>query len=123
MTRPFLALAAALALAACTEPQTPAQKAPPAPAARASTPAPDQAKGPPMGGKVLKVMHAGGYTYMQVDPENGNPPFWAAASMLNVKRHARVRWADAAVMRNFPSKSMHRQFDEILFVSRASVVE
>lgn len=73
----------------------------------------------PKSGKVIKAMHAGGYTYMQL--ENGGREFWIAATMMNVKRDDQVAWADAALMKNFKSPSLRRTFDEILFVSNASV--
>lgn len=73
----------------------------------------------PKSGKVIKAMHAGGYTYMQVE-DNGKQ-FWIAATMLNVKRNDRVSWADAAVMKDFKSSSLRRTFDEILFVSAAEI--
>jgi hypothetical protein len=43
--------------------------------------------------------------------------------MMRVKQQDNVQWADAAVMKNFASKSLHRTFDEILFVSNASVIQ
>jgi len=73
----------------------------------------------PTSGKVVKAMHAGGYTYMEL--ENSGRVFWIAANMMNVKRNDQVVWADAALMKNFKSPSLRRTFDEILFVSKASV--
>ena len=73
----------------------------------------------PKNGKVVKAMHAAGYTYMQV--ENSGKEFWIAATMLNVKKDDHVRWADAAVMRNFTSSTLHKTFDEILFVTNAEL--
>ena len=69
----------------------------------------------PKNGKVIKAMHAGGYTYMQV--EKDGKEFWIAGTMMNVKRDDYVRWADAAVMKNFSSSTLHKTFDEILFVT------
>ena len=73
----------------------------------------------PKNGKVIKAMHAGGYTYMQL--EKDGKEFWIAATMLNVKRDDYVRWADAAVMKNFSSSTLHKTFDEILFVTNAEL--
>lgn len=73
----------------------------------------------PKDGKVLKAMHAGGYTYMQI--EKDGKEFWIAATMMNVKRDDYVRWADAAVMKNFNSSTLHKRFDEILFVTNAEL--
>jgi hypothetical protein len=73
----------------------------------------------PTEGKVLKAMHAGGYTYMEV--ENHGKRFWIAATMMNVKRNDHIKWSDAAVMQNFTSSTLRRTFDEILFVTAAQV--
>jgi hypothetical protein len=73
----------------------------------------------PKNGKVIKAMHAGGYTYMQM--EKDGKEFWIAATMMNVKRDDYVRWADAAVMKNFSSSTLHKTFDEILFVTNAEL--
>jgi len=80
------------------------------------------AKGLPKQGKVLEMMHAAGYTYMNVDTGTGQP-MWIAASMMRIKPEQNVKWTDAAVMNNFTSKSLHRTFDQILFVSNAQVIE
>ncbi|HEC18703.1 MAG TPA: hypothetical protein ENI97_05110 [Gammaproteobacteria bacterium] len=92
-------------------PLTPAQQA-----------ALDAAKGKPKQGVVKQMLHASGYTYMQVDTGDGKP-VWIAATMLRVKPEQKVQWTDAAMMRNFTSKTLHRTFEEILFVSNASVVQ
>lgn len=80
------------------------------------------AKDLPKQGKVLEMMHAAGYTYMNVDAGTGKP-MWIAATMMRVKPEQNVKWTDAAVMNNFASKSLHRTFDQILFVSNAQVIE
>lgn len=80
------------------------------------------AKDLPKQGKVMEMMHAAGYTYMSVDAGT-DKPLWIAASMMRVKPEQTVKWTDAAVMNNFASKSLHRTFDQILFVSNAQVVE
>ena len=127
---------ALLALTACSDsddakPQAETTTA--APAQQAAVPAghpqlsPSQqqalaaAQGIPKSGTVLEMMHAAGYTYMKVDTGSGEP-VWIAATMMRVQTNDKVQWADAAVMRNFASKSLHRTFDKILFVSNASVV-
>jgi hypothetical protein len=80
------------------------------------------AKDLPKQGKVTEMMHAAGYTYMKVDAGTGKS-MWIAASMMRVKPEQTVKWTDAAVMSNFTSKSLHKTFDQILFVSNAQVVE
>jgi len=138
-----LALCAALlALAACSDSddtkkkpqvetaapaqQAPAQQSAMPPGHQQLSPAQRQAlaaaQGLPKRGTVLEMMHAAGYTYMKIDTGNGEP-IWIAATMMRVQPNDKVQWADAAVMRNFTSKSLHRTFDRILFVSNASVID
>jgi hypothetical protein len=130
----ILALGAVLlGLAACSDsgdgkPAKPVANAPAQqqPAGKQLSPAQqqavDDAKGMAKQGVVKEMLHAAGYTYMNVDTGTGKP-VWIAATMMRVKNGNTVQWADAAVMRNFNSKSLHRTFDEILFVSNASVVQ
>jgi len=73
----------------------------------------------PGGGKVLKVMHASGYTYMEVEMDGNN--IWAAATSMKVNTGDQVQWQDGALMENFTSGTLHRTFDKILFVSNAAV--
>lgn len=69
-------------------------------------------------GTVVKVMHSAGYTYMEV--ELGDKKTWVAATTMKIKSGDTVKWQGASVMKNFSSKSLHRTFEEILFVSHAS---
>jgi hypothetical protein len=80
------------------------------------------AKDLPKQGTVKEMIHAAGYTYMNVDTGDGKT-LWIAATMMRVKPENKVQWGDAAVMRNFNSSSLHRTFDEILFVSNAAVIQ
>ncbi len=82
----------------------------------------DDAKGMPKQGVVKTMLHSSGYTYMDVDTGN-DKSVWIAAAMMRIKIGDTVKWTDAAVMRNFKSSSLHRTFDEILFVSNASVAQ
>jgi len=96
------------------------------PAGKQLSPAQQQAindaKDMPRQGIVKEMMHASGYTYMNVDTGN-DKPMWIAAAMMRIKTGDKVQWTDAAVMRNFKSSGLHRTFDEILFVSNASVAQ
>ncbi|VAW99238.1 hypothetical protein MNBD_GAMMA19-1465 [hydrothermal vent metagenome] len=82
----------------------------------------NDAKGMPKQGVVKTMLHSSGYTYMDVDTGN-DKSMWIAAAMMRIKIGDTVKWTDAAVMRNFKSSSLHRTFDEILFVSNASVAQ
>lgn len=114
---------------ATSEQQSSAQQSAPVQQGQQSTPAPQTSAAKPSGastplqlpknGKVTKAMHAGGYTYMQI--EKDGKEFWIAATMMNVKKDDYVRWGDAAVMKNFSSSTLHRTFDEILFVTNAEL--
>ncbi|MCF6257703.1 MAG: hypothetical protein L3K25_15635 [Gammaproteobacteria bacterium] len=81
----------------------------------------DDAKGMPKQGVVKTMLHSSGYTYMDVDTGN-DKSVWIAAAMMRIKIGDTIKWTDAAAMRDFKSSSLHRTFDEILFVSNASVV-
>ena len=138
MNRRNLSIACALSLAliACsdsdnkqaaqTETAAPATQTPAQPGQQQLSPSQQAAlaaaKDLPKQGKVLEMMHAAGYTYMNVDTGTGQP-MWIAASMMRIKPEQNIKWTDATVMNNFTSKSLHRTFDKILFVSNAQVIE
>jgi uncharacterized protein (DUF2147 family) len=67
-------------------------------------------------GVVKSVEVAGGYTYALVDV--GGDDFWLATAVTEVQPGAEVAWRDYAMMKNFKSKSLNREFDQILFVDR-----
>ncbi len=71
-------------------------------------------------GKVLKVTHAAGYTYIEVDV--GGRTTWVASAPQNVKSGSTISWGGGAVMHNFTSKTLRQTFDEITFVSAVNVV-
>lgn len=71
-------------------------------------------------GKVISITQAAGYTYLEVETE-GNK-LWMASSPVNAKAGDTVSWGDGAMMHNFTSKTLHRTFDQILFVQSVSVV-
>lgn len=72
-------------------------------------------------GKIVQTMHASSYTYMEVD--TGGKKVWIAANAMKANTGETVRWRDAALMKNFTSNSLHRTFDEILFVSYAEIAK
>ena len=75
----------------------------------------------PSDGKVISVLNASIYTYMEL--EASNKRFWIAAPTTKVKAGDRVRFVDSMVMENFNSKSLNRTFDRIIFVSSATVLK
>jgi len=96
----------------------------PASAAAASTMT-EANSGQPLGvieSQVISTMDSGGYTYIETD--NNGKTVWLAAPKTSVKKGDTIRYADdAAVMKNFFSKSLNREFAEILFIGEAQVVQ
>jgi len=97
---------------------TAAKPAPPghmkAPASHAGT----QAAGGGQG-KVIETMNAGGYTYVQLDM--GPQKIWAAGPETSVKVGDTVSFQGGSPMQNFPSKTLNRTFETILFVPSLQV--
>ena len=67
-------------------------------------------------GLVKEVEMAGGYTYARVDV--GGDEFWLATTMTALNPGEEVAWKDFAMMKHFKSKTLNREFDQILFVDR-----
>ena len=72
-------------------------------------------------GKVLDVIDASIYTYIQVTADKA--PVWLAASKTTVAKGANIRYPNGAVMNNFYSKSLNRTFDTIIFLDKIEVVK
>lgn len=66
-------------------------------------------------GQVLSVIQVPGYTYAEV--RNNGRNLWIAGNPTEVEEGEIISWSDAAMMRNFQSKTLNRTFDELLFVS------
>ena len=66
-------------------------------------------------GQVLSVIQVPGYTYVEV--RNNGRNLWLAGNPVEVEEGEIVSWSDAAMMRNFQSKTLNRTFDELMFVS------
>lgn len=64
-------------------------------------------------GKVLETMDVGGYTYLQVDDDEG--PTWVAVPQQKVDQGQEVAITEGMEMRNFESKTLNRTFDKIYF--------
>ena len=67
-------------------------------------------------GLVKAVETAGAYTYARVDV--GGDEFWLATSITALEPGTEVAWKDYAMMTNFRSKTLDREFERILFVDR-----
>ena len=76
------------------------------------------ASGPPKqnSGRVKSVKMASGYSYIEVDISGDT--FWLATAMTSVKPGDEIAWNDYALMTQFKSKGLNREFEQILFVDR-----
>lgn len=66
-------------------------------------------------GQVLSVIQVPGYSYIEV--RNNGRNLWLAGNPVEVTEGEIISWADAAMMRNFQSKTLDRTFEELMFVS------
>jgi hypothetical protein len=69
-------------------------------------------------GTVLETMDSGGYTYIRLRTASGE--VWAAINQAKVQKGQALTVGSPIMMQNFESKTLHRQFDKILFGSLAS---
>ena len=67
-------------------------------------------------GRAVTVEQAGGYTYVEVETAGGR--IWMAGNRSDVQVGDNVRWKDGAMMRNFHSKALQRDFPELMFVAQ-----
>lgn len=66
-------------------------------------------------GQVLSVIQVPGYTYVEV--RNNGRSLWLAGNPVEIEEGEVISWSDAAMMRNFQSKTLDRTFEELMFVS------
>jgi GW (Gly-Tryp) dipeptide domain len=85
--------------------------------AAAATPAFDPAQG--FTGKVLETTNTAGYTYVRVDA--AGQQVWAAGVQTEVKVGDTVTIGSGAVMPQYHSQSMNRDFDAVVFTSSLTV--
>jgi hypothetical protein len=64
---------------------------------------------------VVETMNSGGYTYMKVDDKG--QVYWVAVTEHPVKRGESVRYYEQMWMENFPSRTLGRTFERILFAT------
>jgi len=74
----------------------------------------------PNEGRVLTVLQAGEYTYLEVS--NGSTSRWLAAQQTNVQKGSRVRYEDGSTMSTFYSKLLKRNFTNLTFIGQLAVV-
>jgi hypothetical protein len=66
-------------------------------------------------GEIVETMDAAGYTYMLLDTGTGK--VWVATGKTRVEPGQRVSVPGGQVMTDFPSKTLDRTFDRIVFAS------
>ncbi len=66
-------------------------------------------------GVVVETMDAGVYTYAKVN--DGSAEYWIAGPKTSVEKGSKISFAPQMWMENFPSKTLNRTFDKILFVA------
>jgi hypothetical protein len=66
-------------------------------------------------GQVLSIIQVPGYTYLEV--RNNGRNLWLAGNPIEIAEGDIISWSDAAMMRNFESKTLGRTFEELMFVS------
>ncbi len=67
----------------------------------------------PLSGKVVETMNSGGYTYVCLE-KNGKKT-WVAVPEMKVTVGREMAFQPGVEMQNFPSKTLNRTFDRIIF--------
>jgi len=114
-TRAVLQIALACAVTAGTAFAATEKTAPAAEPQHAPSVMAESADTPSLSGKVVETMNAGGYTYVCL--EKSGKKTWVAVPQMKVTVGQEMTFAPGAVMKNFPSKSLNRTFDSIVFSS------
>lgn len=83
----------------------------PMPVANAASTAEQQSNG-----LVRSTENAGGYTYIEIETDNGDV-VWLAAPEVELAIGQRIEWQGNSKMTNFSSPSLGKAFPEILFAS------
>jgi hypothetical protein len=109
-----MALIALLATLTCSGTQAAAMPSDSETAAQADAGTPPANPGI-LNGEIIETMNAAGYTYILLD--TGTEKVWAAASETSVAVGQRVSVPAGQVMTSFPSKTLNRTFDKIVFTS------
>ncbi len=72
-------------------------------------------------GKVLQIMDAGSYTYLEVE-EKGQK-LWVATLKVKAAKGDTVEFPDSKPMENFQSKTLNRTFNKVIFAESIRVVK
>lgn len=69
-------------------------------------------------GTVVSATVAGAYSYIETDIDGQT--HWIATAATHLQPGQKVAWNNYAMMSNFNSKAMNRNFDQIMFIDRIS---
>jgi len=86
-----------------------------APPAQVHAPAMDKGEtnGSTISGKVVETMNSGGYTYVNLEKDGKKT--WVAVPAMKVSVGQELELMNGMEMKDFPSKSLNRTFDSIIF--------
>lgn len=71
-------------------------------------------------GSVVSTIATAGYTYIEINRDGKTQ--WLAADVIELKPGERIRFDEAALMMNFHSSSLQRDFASVLFVNEVKTV-
>lgn len=74
----------------------------------------------PNEGRVLNVLQAGEYTYLEVS--NGNAARWLAAPKTEISSGSTVRYEEGSTMASFQSRLLKRSFSNLMFIGQVAVI-
>lgn len=100
-----LALIAALSVGACSKKEEPS-------AGKAGQVASSKLQN---AGRIVQVMQAGTYTYVEAMVDSGEK-IWMAGAHIDAKPGDPIQWGNSSMMANYQSKALNRTFDRVLFV-------
>jgi len=70
-------------------------------------------------GKVVSVVDAKQFTYIEL--QDGKKTLWIVSPAIAVKAGNMIRYADGEVMAKFHSKTVNRDFSNVLFTTRVVI--
>ena len=82
---------------------------------------PPRAADLPNVGKVLEVIHADEFSYLEIARKGSKEKQWIAIQKTELKVGSTVRYEDGATMTNFYSKLLKRTFPSVMFVDHLAV--
>ena len=75
----------------------------------------------PNSGKVLSILHANEFSYLEVRRDKATAPEWIATQKTEIKVGSTIRYEDGAVIKDFYSKLLKRSFPSVMFVDYVAV--